>query len=133
MANNSEVSTPVFDVRPMSWAVAAYVLIVVGTVIALVVLSSTSPALATDEAWGHAVVVAVFAVLLPIRLRAARRDRGAVRAVAIIAGVLVAVNVVEAALPGVFPDWMRVEMVLIAALMLVLASLAARAVRRAEC
>lgn len=132
MANN-EMTAPVFDVRSMSWAVGAYVLIVVGTVIALVVLGSTAPALATDEAWGHAVVVAVFAVLLPVRLRAARRDRGAVRAVAIIAGVLAVVNVVEAALPGVFPDWMRVEMVLIAALMLVLTSLAVRAVRRAGC
>jgi hypothetical protein len=40
------------------------------------------------------------------------------------------VNVVEAALPGVFPGWMRAEMVAIAALMLVVGFLAVRAGRR---
>ena len=36
-------------------------------------------------------------------------------------------NLVEATLPGVFPPWMRVEMVGIAGLMLVLLVLAVRA------
>lgn len=98
--------------------VAAYVAVVVGTLVVLAVLSSHSSRQATPEAWGHAVVVSVFAVLLPVRARAARRGRaGALRAVGIIAGVLAVVNVVEAALPDAFPGWMRVEMVGIAVLM----------------
>lgn len=49
------------------------------------------------------------------------------RAVGIIAGVLVAANVVEAALPDLFPAWMRTEMAVTAALMLVVVSLVVRA------
>ena len=86
---------------------------------ALLVLSLAAPQQAPSEAWGHAVVVAVFAVLLPARFRSARRGSvGALRAVGIIAAVLFLVNVVEALLPGFVPPWMRVEMVLVAALML---------------
>ena len=111
-----------------SWTVGAYVVVALGTVVALAVMAAAAPALATDEAWGHAVVVAVFAVLLPLRLLAARRgSRRALTAVTVIAGVLVVVNVVEAALPGVFPAWMRVEMVAVAALMVALAALCVRA------
>ena len=111
-----------------SLTVGAYVVVALGTVLALVVMASAAPTLATDEAWGHAVVVAVFAVLLPLRLLAARRgSRRALGAVTVIAGVLAVVNLVEAALPGVFPSWMRVEMVAIAALMLALAVLCVRA------
>jgi hypothetical protein len=97
--------------------VVAYVGVAAGTLVALAVLSGAAPDLATDEAWGHAIVVAVFAVLLPLRLRAARRGSGRARwAVGIIAGVLLVANLVEAALPGVFPGWMRIEMLGIAAL-----------------
>lgn len=96
-----------------------YVVIVLGTLGVLAVLSSRSAPQATSEAWGHAIVVTVFAVLLPVRTRAARRGRpGALRAVGIIAGVIAVVNLVEAAVPHVFPGWMRVEMVAIAVLML---------------
>lgn len=114
-----------------TWTVGAYVVVALGTVVALAVMAAAAPALATDEAWGHAVVVGAFAVLLPLRLLAARRgSRRALTAVTIIAGVLVVVNLVEAALPGVFPSWMRVEMVVIAALMVALAVLCVRARRR---
>jgi len=113
--------------------VAAYVVLVVATLGALAVLSGTAPRLATAEAWGHAVLVAIFAVLLPLRLRAARRGSGrALRALGVIAAVLAAVNLVEAVLPGVFPVWMRIEMAVIAALMLVLLGCVARVRRRAE-
>jgi hypothetical protein len=96
-----------------------YVALVLATVIALGVLSSTAPQLATQRAWGHAVIVAVFAVVLPLRLRAARRGSvRARRAVGIIAAVLMVVNLVEAGLPGTFPIWMRREMIAVAALML---------------
>jgi hypothetical protein len=96
----------------------AYVVVAVGTVVALGVLAAVAPSLATQDAWGHAVIVAVFAVVLPLRVRAARRGSlSALRAVAIISAVLFLVNVVEAAVPDLFPTWMRIEMVAIAVLM----------------
>ncbi|MGY5130262.1 hypothetical protein [Streptomyces nigrescens] len=96
----------------------------------LVVLAVTAPHLATDEAWGHAVIVAVFAIVLPLRTRAALKGSpSGLRALTIIGCVLLVVNLVEAALPGVFPTWMRVEMLVIAAMMLILAILSVR-VRR---
>lgn len=107
--------------------VGGYVLIVVATLVALAVLSAVRPSLATDDAWVHAAIVAVFAVLLPLRVRAAGHGSGrALRAVAIIATVLVVVNAVEAAIPDAFPAWMRVEMVGIAVLMAAVALVAAR-------
>ena len=108
--------------------VCVYVVVALGTVAALIVLSTAAPALATAEAWGHAVVVAVFAIVLALRARVARTGSASgLRAVTIIGSVLLVVNLVEATLPGVFPPWMRVEMVGIAGLMLVLLVLAVRA------
>ncbi|MBB5118693.1 hypothetical protein [Streptomyces eurocidicus] len=110
--------------------VAAYVVVALGTLAALAVLAATAPRLATDEAWGHAVIVAVFAIVLPLRTRAALRGSpSGLRALTVIGCVLLVVNLVEAALPGVFPAWMRVEMLVIAAMMLILAILSVR-VRR---
>lgn len=101
--------------RTASALVGFYVAIVVGTVVALAILSVVSPRSATADAWVHAVIVAVFAVVLPLRLRAARRGgRGPLRAVGIISAVLFVVNVVEAMIPALFPLWMRIEMVVIA-------------------
>lgn len=98
--------------------VRAYVGVVVLTLAALVVLSVTAPEQATAHAWGHAVVVAMFAVVLPLRLRRAREgDRGAVRAVGIVSAVLFLVNVVEALLPA-FPLWMRAVMLVTAVVVL---------------
>lgn len=114
----------------MRQLVALYVVVALGTLVALAVLAGTAPRLATDEAWGHALIVAVFAVVLPLRTRAAARGSvSGLRALTIIGVVLLVVNVVEAALPGVFPAWMRVEMVAIAVMMLALAILSVR-VRR---
>ncbi|MGH7910698.1 MAG: hypothetical protein ACREQM_01935 [Candidatus Dormibacteraceae bacterium] len=98
--------------------VAGYVVIVLGTVVALGILSATAPRLAGTDAWVHAVIVAVFAVILALRVRAARTGSlRALRAVGIIAAVVLLVNVIEALMPGLFPTWMRVEMVGIAVLM----------------
>lgn len=95
-----------------------YLVVVVCTLVTLVVLTVVAPSQATSDAWGHALVVAVFAVLLPLRLRTAHAGRrGSVRAVGVIAAVLLLANVVEALLPGFVPLWMRVQMVLVAALM----------------
>jgi hypothetical protein len=94
-------------------------------------MTSAAPGQATREAWGHAVVVTVFAVVLPLRLSSARSGNPrAVRALGIIAAVLLVVNLVEAALPGAFPGWMRVEMVATAALMAALVVLVRRSARR---
>ena len=102
----------------LSVVVRVYVGLALATVAVLAVLSGTGSSLATSDAWVHAVIVAVFAVVLPLRLRAAREGRrSGLRAVGIISGVLVLVNAVEAMIPGLFPGWMRVEMVGIAALM----------------
>lgn len=107
--------------------VMLYVVSVVATIIALVLLSALAPKQATNEAWGHAIIVAVFAVVLPLRLCAARRgNRRARIAVGVIATVLVVVNVVEAAIPGFVPVWMRIAMLGTAVLMAVIALLALR-------
>ncbi len=101
--------------------VRVYVLVVVGTIGLLAVLSAAAPRQAPREAWVHAIIVAVFAVLLPLRLRAAQRgSEAAMRAVGLISSALFLVNVVEAAIPGFVPVWMRIEMVGIAVLMAVL-------------
>jgi hypothetical protein len=63
-----------------------------------------APRQAPREAWVHAIIVAVFALLLPARLRAAQRGSiGALRAVGLISFALFLVNVVEAAIPGFVP------------------------------
>jgi hypothetical protein len=105
------------DLALANRAVWVYVGLTAATLIALVVMMAMAPRLATDEAWGHQIIVAIFAVLLPLRLRAARRgSSGAVRAVMIIAVVVGMVNLVEAVLP-VFPLWMRIVMLVVAAIM----------------
>ena len=106
----------------------AYLVVAVGTVGVLAVLSVTAPRLAPQEAWVHAVIVAVLAVLLPVRLRSARAGSvGALRAVGLIASALVLVNVVEATIPGFMPWWMKVEMLGVAALMAAVILLVVRA------
>lgn len=122
------VNTSLVPVRVVA---ACYAAITAATLIALVVMAATGTGAATTDAWVHAVIVAVFAGLLLLRARAAGRgNRGALRAVGIIAGVLLVANVVEAALP-LFPLWMRVEMIVIAALMAVEVLLVVRAARHA--
>lgn len=112
------MSSSTLSAGPLPALVRSYVAVAVATVAVLAVLSVVDPGQATSEAWGHAVVVLAFAVLLPLRLRAARRgSTRALRAVVVVAAVLLVVNLVEAVLPGVFPGWMRVEMVGIAVLM----------------
>ena len=111
--------------RAISTVVGIYVAIVTGTIAALGILSATAPHLATQDAWVHAVIVAVFAVVFPLRLRAARACRpGALRAVGIISAVLFLVNVTDDV--RLFPLWMRAEMIGIARVMAVVIVLVAR-------
>lgn len=111
----------------MGVLVRVYVAIVLGTVVALGILSVAAPAQATRDAWGHAVIVAVFAVLLPLRLRSARAgSRGGLRAVGLISAALFLVNVIEVMIPGLFPVWLRAVMVGIAVLMAAVVGLVVR-------
>jgi uncharacterized membrane protein len=124
---NSVVSARRVELRGLTVVVRTYVAIAVGTVLALALLRATAPRLAPQEAWIHAVIVVVFAAVLPVRLRAARRGaRSALRAVGIIAAVLLLANVVVALVPGLLPTWMRVEMIGIALLMSVAVLLVVR-------
>lgn len=112
--------------RAIAIVIGIYVAVVVGTIAALVALSVTGSHLATQDAWGHAVIVAVFAVVLPLRARAARAGSpAALRAVGLISAVLFLVNVIEAMIPGLFPLWMRAEMIGIAVIMAVVITLVA--------
>lgn len=114
--------------RAMDAVVCAYVVLVLGTVVALAIMAWVEPALATQEAWVHAVIVAAFAVVLPLRLRSARAgSRAGLRAVGLIAAVLFLVNLIEVMIPGLFPVWLRVVMVVIAALMAAMVGLVIRA------
>lgn len=125
MVNTQFALTPVTHRRLRS-VILTYVGLVAATIVALVMLSATGSDQAPQEAWVHAIIVAVFAVLLPIRLRSAANGHvGGLRAVGIISGVLFLVNVIEAMLP-MFPAWMRVEMVVFAILMLVAIGLVIR-------
>jgi hypothetical protein len=110
--------------------VRAYVVLTAATVAALIVMSAVAPRLATSNAWGHAVIVVIFVILLPLRMHAARKgSTRALRGVTIMAVAVLAVNAVEAALPQ-FPGWMRIEMAVIAVLMALLAGLLTGRVRR---
>ncbi|WHU47088.1 hypothetical protein QNM97_24570 [Gordonia sp. L191] len=105
-------------VRLLGQVIVVYAVVAISTVALLGILSATSPHLAPTDAWVHAIIVGVFAVVLPLRLRGVRSGkRGSLRAIGIISGVLVAVNVAEASIPGFVPTWMRVEMVAIALLL----------------
>jgi hypothetical protein len=106
------------SLKPINFAVRLYIALTAGTIVTLVIMALAAPRLASGHAWGHAIIVAVFAVLLPLRLRAARRGkRSGLRAVGLIGAALLAVNMVEGLLPGFVPMWMRAEMFGIAALM----------------
>ncbi len=112
--------------------IGLYLAISVATLVVLGLLSAVGSKEAASSAWAHAVIVPFSAVLLEIRMRAARRgSRRASVAVLIIATVLLVANIIEAAAPGSFPTWMRFEMVAIAALMggVIIASIRGRAWR----
>ena len=127
MVNTSTLNTSATVVR-------VYVALTTATLLTLVLLSLVAPDLATAHAWGHAIIVVGFAVLLALRMRAARNGNpSGLRAVGIISGTLLAVNLVEGILPGFYPTWMRVEMFCVAALMagnVLLVARAALAVNR---
>lgn len=116
------------DLQAIAVLVHIYVVIVLGTLAALGIMSAAAPALATTDAWVHAVIVALFAVLLPLQLRSATSgSRGGLRALGLISAALFLVNAVEVMIPGLFPVWLRVVMVGIALLMAAMIGLVVRA------
>jgi hypothetical protein len=116
------------SLKPIAVIVRLYVAIVAATLLALAIMTLAAPHLATNHAWDHAIIVAAFAVLLPLRLRAAQAGRrSGLRAVGLISATLFVVNVVEALIPGFVPVWMRLQMLAVAALMAVIVLLVARA------
>jgi hypothetical protein len=136
VVNSEELKQSTQESRPADLATAStvirgYVALTFATVATLIVMSAVAPRLATSDAWGHAVIVLIFAILLPLRMRAARKgSTRALRALTIMAITLLVVNVVEATLPHAFPGWMRIEMVVIALLMTLLACLLTGRIRR---
>ena len=109
--------------------IRGYVVAAFATLAVLALLASVAPAQADDHAWWHAAIVAGFSLLLLLRSRSAEQGQeSGRRAVRVISTVLLVANLVEAALPGTFPAWMRVEMVGVAVLML----LTVRELRRAR-
>ncbi|WP_162938534.1 hypothetical protein [Mycobacterium kyogaense] len=113
------VRFPANNLAGIATLLRLYLVLAVLTLVALLVLSLVDPVAAPQTAWVHAVIVAGFAALLPIRLRSASRGSvAALRAVGLIAATVFLVNVVEALWPGFVPMWMRSEMWVIAALML---------------
>jgi hypothetical protein len=116
-----------FPLKPIARVVTVYVVVVTATVLALAIMAIAAPHLATGHAWGLAIVVAMFALLLPLRLRAAQAGgRSGRRAVGLISATLFVVNVVEALIPGFVPVWMRVQMLTCAAVMVAIVLLVVR-------
>jgi hypothetical protein len=108
VTNDVSVHPTPAPVRLLTVLGRAYLVLTLATLAGLAALSVTAPSLAPQPAWVHQAIVSVFAVLLLLRLRrAVTGSSGALRATGIISGVLVAVNVVEAQLPDLFPTWMR--------------------------
>jgi peptidoglycan/LPS O-acetylase OafA/YrhL len=130
---NTLIAPRTRPVRPAAVVlVSVYVVIALATLPVLALLSAFAPEHAPTEAWVHAAIVAVLAGVLPLRLRWARRgDRSGWVAAVTISGVLAVANVVEASIPGLFPGWMRVEMVVIAAVMVALLAALVRGRSRA--
>ena len=106
------------DLRRIVQIVRCYAFVVAATLIALGILSLTDPRQATQSAWVHMVIVAAFAILLPLRVSSAVSGNvRALRAIGLVSAALLLVNAVEANLTETFPLWMRVEMIGIAAAM----------------
>ncbi len=124
MVNNSGVVHPP---RSLGTVISVYVVNVVAALVALAVLSALAPRQATQDAWVHSVVVAVLAGVLVLRLRAAQAGRrSGLRAVGLVCAVLFVANVVLALAPGFLPDWLRLDAVLVAGLMLAAIGLVVR-------
>lgn len=90
---------------------AAYLAATVLT-IAFLAWKNNDRSLVTDHAWGHEVILLVFAVVLVlVARRAAEGHRRAYLRLRIVAVVVPVASLVVAAIPGFLPGWMRIEQV----------------------
>ena len=115
-------------IRALCWT---YLAATVATV-AFLAWKNDDHALVTQHAWGHEVILLVFAVVL-VRVagRAAAGNPRAYLRLRIVAIVVAVASLVVAAIPGFLPEWMRVEQLLYGILVAAVAVLAHRpAVRR---
>lgn len=107
-------------VRALTWV---YALATLATV-AVLWRERDNRGIATDHAWGHAVVVLVLAVVMVAGARrASHGSRRALRRLRIISVVIPVVSLVIVAIPEFLPVWMRVEQGVYGALLLVIAVL----------
>ncbi|WP_327297841.1 hypothetical protein [Streptomyces sp. NBC_01197] len=95
--------------RRIKLLVGTYLGLSVLTLLAVVLLRNDHAAV-NSAVWIRGSIVAVSSVLLyAFAVRAARGARGAWRRLTVISSVMVAVIVVIVALPGGFPEWMKIE------------------------
>lgn len=111
---------------PIRVLIAVYAAATAGTIAVLAWWRDDSR-IATPHAWGHAVTVLVFAVVLvAVARRAAAGSRRALLRLRIIAVVIPVVSVVLVAIPGFLPAWMRIEQAVYGVLLLSVAALSTR-------
>ncbi|MFE2376890.1 hypothetical protein [Streptomyces sp. NPDC059398] len=95
--------------RRIKLLVGGYLGLSVLTLLAVVLLRDDHAAV-NSAVWIRGSIVAASSVLLyRFAVRAARGARGAWRRLTVISSVMVAVIVVIIALPGGFPEWMKIE------------------------
>ncbi|MFJ3692921.1 hypothetical protein ACIPW9_02275 [Streptomyces sp. NPDC090052] len=95
--------------RRIKLLVGTYLGLSVLTLLAVVLLRNDHAAV-NSAVWIRGSIVAASSVLLyAFAARAARGARGAWRRLTVISSVMIAVIVVIVALPGGFPEWMKIE------------------------
>ncbi|SFQ05457.1 hypothetical protein SAMN04489713_12185 [Actinomadura madurae] len=95
--------------RAIKLLVGCYVAVSLGAIAVLGVLHG-HPSVAPQEAWAHAVIVAVTATLMMASsVQAAKGSASAYRRLRIASSVMLAAIVVITAIPGDFPLWMKSE------------------------
>ncbi|MCP9969073.1 hypothetical protein LUX57_31065 [Actinomadura madurae] len=114
------------EFRGINLLVGCYLAISLGAIAVLGVLHG-HPSVAPEEAWVHAVIVAVTATLMMASsVQAAKGSASAYRRLRIASSVMLAAIVVITAIPGDFPRWMKLEDVLCGVLLCGVAVLANR-------
>lgn len=107
--------------RVVTALVSTYVALSVLTVGAIVVMRNNT-AEVTDAVWTRAIIVVGTALLmLSFAARAARGSRRSYRRLRILPIVMVVAIVVIVAIPGAFPLWLKIEQVVCAVLLTVVA------------
>lgn len=137
---NANVVTPERLRQPSTVAAFRVVIAVVSAYVALsaltvgaIVLMRNNATEVTDAAWTRAIIVlGTGLLLLSFALRAARGSRRSYRRLRILPIIMVIAIAVIVAIPGAFPLWLKIEQVVCAVLLTVVAMIVnGRALRRA--